>query len=152
MADCVSCMRGHRPNIALREGAQELLLCLGSRGIQWSILTDGRSITQRQKISALSLREIASAIYISQERDVSKPDPAAYMQIERDFPDVERFFYVADNPAKDFVSPNDLGWVTIMLRDNGNNTHRQDLELPNIMQAHFTIETLMQVLEIMEKA
>lgn len=152
LADCVAAMRAHRPEIALREGANELLTALAERNISWSILTDGRSITQRQKIVALGLFETAGAIYISQERGVEKPALRAYQQIESEFPCVERFIYIADNPAKDFVAPNGLGWKTIMLRDNGDNTHRQRPELPDAMKAQATISALTQVLQLLEKA
>ena len=31
----------------------------------------------------------------------------------------DRFVYVGDNPAKDFVAPNAMGWTTIMIRRPG---------------------------------
>lgn len=151
LADCIAAMRAHRPCIALHEGARELIANLQGRGIIWSILTDGRSLTQRQKINALLLGEIAGAIYISEERAVGKPDVGAYLQIERDFPEAKRYLYVGDNPAKDFVAANGLGWMTVMLRDSGENLHTQPAGLPKIMQAQVFVDTLTQVLDVLEK-
>jgi putative hydrolase of the HAD superfamily len=42
----------------------------------------------------------------------------------RDMP-AERYVYVGDNPAKDFIAPNQLGWITIGLRGNSRNIHTQ---------------------------
>ena len=36
-----------------------------------------------------------------------------------------RYFYIGDNPQKDFITPNELGWTTIGLMDNGQNIHTQ---------------------------
>ncbi len=44
----------------------------------------------------------------------------------RDMPAAE-YVYVGDNPKKDFIAPNSLGWLTIGLRDDGRNIHKQDL-------------------------
>ena len=29
-----------------------------------------------------------------------------------------KYFYIADNPKKDFYAPNQLGWNTILLKQN----------------------------------
>jgi putative hydrolase of the HAD superfamily len=150
LTDCISAMRAHRPKICLRQGAGTLIASLNKKGIHWSVLTDGRSITQRQKILALGLMKRANGIYISEECGIAKPNPEAYRQIERDFPEATRFFYIADNPSKDFCSPNDLGWITAMLKDEGSNIHKQNVDLPIGMQAHNTIENLTQFLDILD--
>jgi len=31
-----------------------------------------------------------------------------------------RFVYVGDNPTKDFIAPNRLGWITVMVRHERN--------------------------------
>jgi putative hydrolase of the HAD superfamily len=150
LGDCIAAMRAHCPNIRLREDARALIATLDSIGIPWSILTDGRSVTQRQKIIALGLNEASRSIYISQERGVSKPALAAFTQIERDFSEIGRFFYVADNPAKDFLAPNKLGWMTIMLSDSGSNIHKQDIALLDAGKAKETIETLLELLQFLD--
>ena len=45
--------------------------------------------------------------------------------------DISRFVYVGDNPMKDFLWPNRLGWVTIQLIDDGRNVHSQQVSLPS---------------------
>lgn len=144
-ADVIAAMRGHRPDIDLPRASAEMLQALSLRGIKWSVLTDGRSLTQRRKIEALGLTG-ASDIYISEERGVGKPALKAYTQIVDDQPDSRGFCYIADNPAKDFVTANALGWKTIMLRDKGQNIHPQDMEVPGAFCAHVEITELTEIL------
>ena len=57
--------------------------------------------------------------------------------IMSDFP-AANYAYIADNPVKDFVGPNSLGWKTIGVRDGGRNIHPQIVDnvateyLPNV--------------------
>lgn len=44
--------REHQPNILLREGAIEFIIELQKRNIPIGLITDGRSITQRNKLSS----------------------------------------------------------------------------------------------------
>lgn len=148
LGGAIEAMRSHRPEIALSPATRRTLTALRMAKTQWSILTDGRSITQRQKIVALGLMD-AAGVYISQERGVAKPESAAYIQVMSDFPEAEGFVYVADNPLKDFVAANKLGWRTIMLRDAGLNLHKQDPFLPELMQASCTIENIEQILHLL---
>ena len=144
-SDVIAAMRGHRPSIELPRASAETLTALSAQGIRWSILTDGRSLTQRRKIETLGLTG-ASGIYISEERGVSKPALKAFTQIVDDHPAVRGFCYIADNPAKDFVTPNALGWKTIMLRDYGQNIHPQGIDVPSAFRAQIEISELTEIL------
>jgi putative hydrolase of the HAD superfamily len=117
-ARLVAEMREHSPDITLDEGAAALIAGLRGAGRRFSIITNGRSLTQRAKIAALGLGD-AAAIVISEEFGAAKPDAALFRAVERAHP-VRRHLFVGDNPAVDFEGPNDLGWMTAMLvRDNG---------------------------------
>lgn len=142
--DVIAAMRGHRPVITLPRASAKILESLLLRGIKWSILTDGRSLTQRRKIEALGLKG-ASGIYISEERGVGKPTLKAYTQIVDDNPCAHSFCYIADNPVRDFVTPNALGWNTIMLRDRGQNIHPQNLNVPKAFRALVEISSLAEM-------
>lgn len=146
-ADVVAAMRGHRPEITLPPSSAELLRFLAERGLEWSILTDGRSLTQRRKIEALGLFK-ASGVYISEERGVSKPALKAFTQIMDDQPNSQSFWYIADNLKKDFVTPNALGWKTFMLRDRGSNTHTQKTDVPQAFRASVELNDLTEILSI----
>lgn len=141
----ISAMRGHKPKIKLSNGTNELLAYLLENNIKWSILTDGRSLTQRLKISALGLVGM-SDVYISEERGVKKPNLEAFTQIMIDHPTAGGFWYVADNPAKDFIAPNILGWNTFMLLDSGSNIHPQPANLPREFSADAKITNLVEIL------
>ena len=144
----LAAMRGHQPTIDLPPSSVKVLKELDAQGIKWSLLTDGRSLTQRLKIAALGLTN-ASEVYISEERDVRKPELRAYSQIVDDQSEACKFWYIADNPAKDFVVPNALGWNTIMLRDRGHNIHPQDINVPKAFRANVEVNYLTEILKFL---
>jgi putative hydrolase of the HAD superfamily len=148
-SDVIAAMRGHQPTIDLPPDSVEALTGLETQGIKWSLLTDGRSLTQRLKIEALRLTNY-SGVYISEEREVRKPELKAYSQIADDQPDACKFWYIADNPAKDFVVPNALGWNTIMVRDRGQNIHPQNLNVPEPFRAKVEISCLAEILSLVQ--
>jgi len=109
-----------------------------------AILTDGRSISQRQKLKALGLSHLPA--YISEEHGADKPSPLRFELIMCEMP-AKRYVYVGDNPKKDFIAPNALGWVTIGLRDDGRNIHRQQLDnLPIDQLPNHWIDSLDEIL------
>ena len=140
----VAAMRAHPPNIKLRSGAALLLNSLRRKNIGFSIMTDGRSLTQRAKIAALRCLD-ARVILISQESGWEKPDPRCYQRFESLLPD-RCFTYVGDNLTKDFVTAKKFGWFTIMLVDDGNNIHRQDLPATAARRADFIVHDLSELL------
>ena len=112
--------RLHLPAIALRPGAADLIERLRSDGNRVCIITDGRSVTQRLKIAALGLD--VDGVYISEEVGAEKPDPASFLEVERDWP-AETYVYVADNVAKDFVVPRARQWLSVGLRPDARAIH-----------------------------
>ena len=96
--------------------------------IGFSIITDGRSISQNNKIKALGLSHLAQNIIISEETGFEKPHVNNFKIIEKVYPD-KKFLYIADNTSKDFLAPNTLKWDTVCLLDNGQNIHKQNFDL-----------------------
>ena len=47
------------------------------------------------------------------------------------FPSADQYIYIGDNPKKDFITPNRLGWTTIGILDSGQNIHSQDVCIGN---------------------
>jgi putative hydrolase of the HAD superfamily len=121
----LAAMRGHMPSISMDSAAAAFVNALRASHSAFGILTDGRSITQRAKIHALGLLD-AAHLGISEEAGFSKPDPRCYQQFERVFGSAT-YVYVGDNPRKDFVAANALGWVTVMVASDGTNIHDQTL-------------------------
>lgn len=125
--------RLHQPAINISAKDSDFLKNLEIR-CQVAVLTDGRSISQRLKLKSLGLSHLP--VYISEEHGSEKPSPVRFELIMRNNP-AAHYFYIGDNPKKDFIAPNNLGWTTVCLRDDGRNIHRQDLtklspnQLPN---------------------
>lgn len=120
--------RSHLPRIRLAEGAKELLDHLRSLNVQIGLMTDGRSLTQRNKIKALGLQVYLDDILISEEFGSEKPDPMNYQFFAEKYPDGS-FTFIGDNTRKDFIVPAQLGWTTICLKCSGTNIHRQDFSV-----------------------
>lgn len=123
MTEIVAICRNHHPDSGyrFRKGAEQLLTTLVDKGDIVGLITDGRSLTQRNKINALGLKGwIAEPdIRISEEVGVDKLHPASYLHFMARYSNVSEYIYIGDNPTKDFVVANRLGWTTIMLRDPG---------------------------------
>lgn len=135
--------RLHVPKISLSASVTAFLQILRERH-QVAILTDGRSVTQRQKIKALGLTDIP--VYISEEYSSEKPSPYRFELIMQEIP-ANRYIYIGDNPKKDFVAPNALGWLTFCLRDQGKNVHSQEIEGLDVKQMpNFWIDSLDETL------
>lgn len=122
--------RNHVPDIALEANVYQLLSQLKENGNFMGVLTDGRSVTQRNKIEALNLKKWISEFSISEELGFEKPAKEPFLFFMKRF-DVSGFVYIADNYNKDFIAPNELGWRTIALADNGLNIHCKKENLPS---------------------
>ena len=135
--------RLHEPDIQLAPLVRDLLERLQAK-CHLAILTDGRSVSQRQKIKSLGLSHLPA--YISEEYGDNKPSPVRFQSIMCDMP-ASGYIYVGDNPKKDFLAPNTLGWVTLGLRDRGRNVHSQSVaELPPEKLPQAWIDSLDEIL------
>lgn len=124
--------RLHLPRISLDENTKLTLYKLMEISAGLAVLTDGRSITQRLKLKALNLDYIPA--YISEEFNDEKPSYFRFQKIEQDY-SATKYVYIGDNPKKDFIAPNNLGWITIGLKGDKRNIHSQncdDLPTQNI--------------------
>jgi putative hydrolase of the HAD superfamily len=109
--------REHRPTITLHRDADAALTRLRGRH-SLGLITDGPPASQWAKIDALGLRPRLDEIIVSGELgpDHAKPHPRPFeLMSQRLAVEASGCAYVADNPAKDFIAPNALGWVTIRI-------------------------------------
>lgn len=120
--------RFHYPKIKLSNDAAEFINKIVKKNIDFSIITDGRSISQNNKINALGLSHLVKNIIISEETGYKKPHLNNFKIIEKVYPD-KKLLYIGDNTSKDFLAPNILKWDTICLLDNGKNIHKQKFDL-----------------------
>lgn len=111
--------RFHEPDITLPGESRTLLEGLQASGASLALITDGRSVTQRNKIRALGLDRyfLDNHIFISDETGGDKNTAIPWDAAETLFPG-ERKIYAGDNMSKDFLQPNLRGWLSVMLVDS----------------------------------
>ena len=115
IAELVELYRTHAPAIAPYSGAVELLALLRVR-FRLGLLSDGFLPAQRLKLNALKIDRFFDHVLFTEDlgRDCWKPSPVGFQTIaERLAAAPQACAYVADNPAKDFLAANRLGWRTI---------------------------------------
>ena len=120
LAAFVKAYRDHTPAITLFDDAK---LALERYGGNLGLITDGTHAVQQSKVAALGIARHFGTIVFTEAlggRAFSKPNPKAY-ELVRDVlgKPGDTFVYIGDNPAKDFLAPNTLGWTTIMVRRPG---------------------------------
>ena len=106
----------HFPNISLREGVVGMIQAFKSRESKFGLITDGRVVTQRNKVEALGINRLIDKLLISEEFGASKPSPALYESF-MESGNQKQFYYFGDNINKDFISPKKLGWFCIGILD-----------------------------------
>ncbi|WP_394749412.1 HAD family hydrolase [Spongiimicrobium salis] len=122
--------RNHKPNITLFPEIRNIFDAIKKHGGILVVITDGRSVTQRNKIQSLGIQSYLDRIVISEEIGTEKPSETNFKVIEEDFEN-GRYYYFGDNFKKDFITPNKRNWISVGLLDNGLNIH-------NNTYAHYT--------------
>ncbi len=138
----------HYPTISLSDGVEDTLNELRCREVTLGLITDGRSISQRNKIKALGLDRWFDNenIIISEETNSVKTEEPNFRCFIKKYRGAE-FTYVGDNPKKDFIVPNRLGWKTVMLKDDGRNIHKQDMTLSKEYMPQIVINKIKDLLD-----
>jgi putative hydrolase of the HAD superfamily len=114
----VEIYRQHRPELTLDREVREILEILKSQ-FRLGIITDGFLPAQKLKVQALHLESDFDSICYTEElgREYWKPAPKAFETMGRALQcEPQHCVYVADNPAKDFIAPNQLGWQSVQLQ------------------------------------
>lgn len=145
--DLLFMYRAHVPQIEVHTDVFLVLATLAECGFNLGIVTDGRSLQQRNKISSLGLDKYFENIIISEEFGFEKPNLTNFSFFENLFPN-SSFFYIADNPKKDFIGPNRLGWQTICLLDNGKNIHKQNFDISSDYLPNFYVSEISKILPL----
>jgi putative hydrolase of the HAD superfamily len=114
----VQVYRAHAPALAPRRGVGEVLPALMARGARLALLSDGDLDVQRRKWTALALPYPFDPVVFTGERgrEYWKPHSWGFERVMAAHAGASRFLYVGDNPAKDFIAPNRLGWVSVLVR------------------------------------
>jgi putative hydrolase of the HAD superfamily len=115
----VEIYRTHAPAIALCPDAESALRSISEVG-SVAVITDGPAASQARKAEALGLSAHARPIVLTDifGTEFRKPHPRAFEHVMHCQP-AGRYIYIADNPAKDFTAPRQLGWFTVRVRRPG---------------------------------
>ncbi|MCK5114709.1 MAG: HAD family hydrolase [Phycisphaerae bacterium] len=119
--ELINVYRFHRPTIEPYRGIRQLVYKLG-REFVLGIVSDGPSQMQQNKLFALGFAGCFDAVVLTGDLDegLGKPDPAGFNLVSSElYVAPENCLYIADNPTKDFVAPNKLGWMTIQYKRKG---------------------------------
>lgn len=116
--------RNHYPDIRLSSDSVEILCQLREEGSILGIITDGRSLSQRNKIKALGLSAYVDDIniLISEEIGGEKLSGHPFKIASERYPDHE-LWYIGDNVEKDFAPAKLYGFCTVGIADDGRNIH-----------------------------
>lgn len=84
------------------------------------LITDGHVVMQSSKVRGLRIahrfREIIYTDTLAPGRAMAKPHARAFEVMAATLARPgDRFVYVGDNPSKDFVAPNALGWISVWI-------------------------------------
>lgn len=117
----VEIYRTHRPDISLLPDARLAMDRIGAVA-RLAVITDGPGASQRNKVEALGLGDVADPVVVTDEHGPAfrKPSPAAFEFVMKECgARPAECTYVADNPVKDFAAPRLLGWQTVRVRRPG---------------------------------
>ena len=147
--------RYHHPTITLSEETKDTLSKLKEDGAALGIITDGREITQKQKFEALGLEQWIpmDMIMINEDKKYFKPNHWSYdrmmLKCYKKYPDKDLIFnYVGDNTEKDFIAPNELGWTSICLLDDGKNIHKQNFDHDKLVLPRIKVTSFSEILNL----
>lgn len=114
--------RSHVPSISLHPDGDAAISRLGAAH-KLGLITDGPALMQNNKLDALALRNRIDFIVVTDELGPggSKPNTLAFQMVATELATEHKdCVYIADNPKKDFVGPNKLGWTTVrVIRPDG---------------------------------
>ena len=117
VGELVRVYRNHEPAVQAVAGMPGLLGLLHQR-VRLGLLSDGFLPAQRLKLAAIRLERFFDAVVFTEDmgRAAWKPSPQGFevMASLLDLPH-HACVYVGDNPSKDFIAPNRLGWRTIQI-------------------------------------
>lgn len=143
--DLVVIYRNHKPSITLSDEVTNMLVRLKGELFKIGLITDGRSVQQRNKLKALKLDDYFDDIIISEEFGSEKPNMKNFKYFSDKYGENFLYVYVGDNTNKDFIAPNNLGWLSICLEDDGRNIHKQDFSMENFRLPKFVLKDLLML-------
>ena len=141
--------RTHVPDdISLMPEVETTLFELRNSGNKLGIITDGVITAQQNKVKALRLEEKVDAVIYTEVfgYEFRKPSNVPFIAMKKWLGNEGEFYYIGDNPDKDFIGAREEGYMTVMLKDDGNSEKIQKLEREYL--ADIEISGIVELLEI----
>lgn len=140
------------PELSLFEDAVHALQRYERRG-PIGLITDGTHQVQARKVRALALEPRFAHIVFT---DALGPDRAYFKPHRRPFETMaaalgapgDRYVYVGDNPAKDFVAPNAMGWTSVLVHRDHPRIHDVEKVAPG-GAPQYTIAALTELPDVL---
>jgi len=107
--------RFHQPKISLPKESLNLLEF--SKIYKTALISDGSYLMQQNKFQALGLEKYILYPIFTDFHHTKKPELKAFKLVMDKFKDEKNFLYISDNPKKDFIAPNKLGWKSIRYKN-----------------------------------
>jgi putative hydrolase of the HAD superfamily len=121
----VEIYRNHTPDIHLPLDSSSFLSKIRSKeGVYLGLITDGMVSVQELKAKRLGLHKIMdlSVFTWNKGQEFQKPHPWSFKYIEKKSGAfATECCYFGNDPVKDFLAPNRLGWSTVCICRNGKN-------------------------------
>jgi putative hydrolase of the HAD superfamily len=107
--------RFHYPNIKLSDESLKLLEF--SKNYKTALISDGYYLMQQNKFKSLELEEYIDYSIFTDFYYTKKPELKPFEMVMKYFNYEKDFIYISDNPKKDFIAPNKLGWKSIRYKN-----------------------------------
>lgn len=111
----VEIYRFHQPTIQLPQESLELLEF--TQGFKTALISDGNYLMQESKFRALGLEKYIDSPLFTDFYHTKKPQEKPFKMLMQMFEGETDFIYISDNPKKDFIAPNALGWKSIRFKN-----------------------------------
>ena len=119
----INILRNHKPKLSLSKKNLKKLILIRKHFKNLILVTNGRKITQRNKIKSLNINKFFREILISDEIGVKKPNKLIYKKIFNEFPNANKIF-IGDNLSIDLKAPIRLNQKTIIIKNRNNRIHK----------------------------
>lgn len=143
-AALVEVYRNHRPEISIEGSLASAIERLREEDRRIGVISDGPVRSQSAKVSALGLERWTEAVVLTDRwgTEFRKPHPRPFLHFEELWGiRGHDLAYIGDNPAKDFVTPNERDWATIRVRRAGQLHYEAEPPTPAHAPARTTATT-----------
>ena len=118
----INILRNHKPKLSLSKKNLNKLILIKKHFKNLILITNGRKITQRNKIKSLKINNFFKKIIISDEIGVKKPNKLIYKKILDQYRNANKVF-IGDNLYIDLITPIMLKEKTIIVKNENNRIH-----------------------------